>query len=1076
VRARQGKTNEVVVALKTAYIDGRPENPAKYFEVARRLENWGMLQEARGFAEQGIQAASDDLLALSENESRAKTYVRIMTRLRQHEPACTILQKALADAASSLPVLKEQVARQGISGLTDEKWRNHMHEMRIQSARNSMTAALMEMGSAVNTYFTPEERLNFAHFAESLRAGMNAEDVDKFAIPLARSANLSEQEARWEFEVLMHEPNALGNYSLQRSLVELQRRRTRFAELAKQMEQFAGAVRPEGRNTPLLAAADAYRSAGDEPNEMRVLASISAFGLDDSHQDRLYQLQLARAPLELIKTSAVWKHPAGEKAANFVVAHGESTLAHSVVRERGKEQSPVWTKAYNALVGLYFAEPTPEINNSFIGALGDGTIGRRLAKPADRQQELAGNNWFYYGSRYGEYLSISKLGNPDDFLPAILEESPASSSGYLTLADYYAGAGKNKAAIADYEHTLELSPNRPDVYGSLAVAYYKQGNRTAALAQWKQAFASLSTQLNGARLPETFWADFGRTCDQMRTRQLFNELKPDADTLLRIYLRRNGNYRSNALLHPAYLAVGDASTATTWLLDVTSAAHDPTAILVDLVNMSWIPLAQRAPIYQRILQNKQDALSRLNGLERAYAEQDLATWQVNWIRYLVRAQQYAAAADAIAALPKETREAQAAAFVPPDLQVAAHLGTLDARIAQYRAEPQSAPPSAVLRAAARALLDAGDKSSARKILEFVFAREIDDHQLVAANFLGLAEIRLASGDTAGAVDLLRRLVVVVGNPFENLDPAAALLEKAAHNAEAVEFLDQLVKSSPWNPSYRLRLAKAKMAAGRDTTAAQDALAAVARGTTAAYDVRIQAALALSGRAHGELGSGELDLLASASMGPVAADKFYFYEARIEAARHSDTATKVQLLSHCVIDFPDRNEARIPLFESEVSAQSYEQSLGTLEPLLQAEFLRGSLSAPRSEEDSLRSEAAQDETNDEVSVTNEVSGQILVPQRAKIARAVGDTMLRLNRLDDALAYLESARRFEMSAPMRQELRAKITDVKAALRTQRENAARQPLLHAALEQDRMVRPRLMARSGHGTKVTGRRGVQP
>ena len=83
----------------------------------------------------------------------------------------------------------------------------------------------------------------------------------------------------------------------------------------------------------------------------------------------------------------------------------------------------------------------------------------------------------------------------------MLEESPASASGYLTLADYYAGAGDTRHAIADYNHALELSPNRPDVYDSLAVAYYKQGDRAAALAQWKQAFAVLSAQLNGSAPP-----------------------------------------------------------------------------------------------------------------------------------------------------------------------------------------------------------------------------------------------------------------------------------------------------------------------------------------------------------------------------------------------------------------------------------------------------------------------------------------------------------------------------------------------------------------------------------------------
>ena len=345
------------------------------------------------------------------------------------------------------------------------------------------------------------------------------------------------------------------------------------------------------------------------------------------------------------------------------------------------------------------------VNNAFLGALGDDPIGVRLARPVDRAQQLAGNTWFYYGSRYGEYLGTAKLGDPEDFLPAILEESPASASGYLTLADYYAGAGDTKRAIADYQHALELSPNRPDVYDSLAVAYYKQGDRATALAQWKQAFAVLSDQLNSAHLAESFWADFGRTCDQLAARHLFSELKPDADAIIRTYLRHNGNYRSNALLHSAYAAAGDPAAATAWLLDLSSVAHDPPTILADVADASWIPRAQRAPIYQRILESKESSVSKLTGLERQYAEQDLSSWQVRWVQYLVRAKQYAAAAAAIAALPQETREAQAGVMVPLDLQVAAQLGTLDSKLIAYHAEPQKAPASETLRIAARQLFE-----------------------------------------------------------------------------------------------------------------------------------------------------------------------------------------------------------------------------------------------------------------------------------------------------------------------------------------------------------------------------------
>ena len=69
VRARQGKTKEVVAALQAALIDGRPENSSNDFEVARRLESWGMLDQARNFAEQGVNKAGTDLLAGAEHHA-----------------------------------------------------------------------------------------------------------------------------------------------------------------------------------------------------------------------------------------------------------------------------------------------------------------------------------------------------------------------------------------------------------------------------------------------------------------------------------------------------------------------------------------------------------------------------------------------------------------------------------------------------------------------------------------------------------------------------------------------------------------------------------------------------------------------------------------------------------------------------------------------------------------------------------------------------------------------------------------------------------------------------------------------
>jgi len=1052
----------IVLDLMLPGIDG--------FEVARRLESWGMLEQARGFAERGVSKAGADLLAEGEQQNGARIYVRIMTRLRQHEAAYAVLQKALEDSAANLPVLKEQVAKQGFSGITDAQWRENVRRNRIETARNGMEACLSEMGAAVNTYFTPEERLGFAQFAESKHRIMLADDAEKFAIPLAVSANLADQEARWRLESLMRRATWPNQYPNIQPFVDLQRRRGRFAELGSQMEQLAAATASMQRISELEVAADAYRSAGDEQSEMRPLSAVfHANMLDVNRQQRYFHLLLEKQPQELVRIAAVWNSPSSEPAADYAIEYGDAALAHAVVQARSKPRAPVWGSAYNALVGLYFSEPTPEVNNSFLAAIGDDPIGVRLARPVDRAKQLAGNTWFYYGSRYGEYAGISKLRNPDDFLPAILEESPASASGYLTLADYYAGEGDTKKAIADYDRTLELSPERPDIYDKLAVAYYRQGDR-AALAQWKRAFAVLAKQLNSTRVPETFWRDFGRTCDQLRTRHLFEELKPDADAIVRTYLRHNGTWMSNAVIHSAYAAQPDAASATTWLLDVSSSAPDPARVLGDVADASWIPVAQRAPIYQRILELKEAAVGKLEGIERENAQQDLDSWQERWIQYLVRAKRYSEAAGAIATLSQETRESQKDSIVPLELETAAQLGTLDAKLAAYRTDPQSAPPDDLLRNAASLLFESGDKQSSRKILELVFAREIEDHRLVAANFLGLAEIRLASGDTPGALDLLHRLVVAVGNPFENLDPAAALLEKTGHYAEAIEFLDQLVKSAPWEPSYRLRLAKATLAASADKANATTALVEIAASSRTSYDLRLKASAAMAGQAHPDLGSGELNLLGGAgSIAASDADKFYYYVARIKAAQEtSDTQAKVQLLSHCVIDFPRRDAARLPLFEASVDAHSDNYALSVIEPLFETQFLRNQSSTADTEEEEIASSGNEDvDALLDSNIRGAASAQLSRAQQAHVAETIADTMKRLERYNDALSYYQTARILQSSASARRALARTIVEMKSILKIQHENAAREPILHEALEQDRVVRPRVPARVASASK---------
>lgn len=401
-------------------------------------------------------------------------------------------------------------------------------------------------------------------------------------------------------------------------------------------------------------------------------------------------------------------------------------------------------------------------------------------------------------------------------------------------------------------------------------------------------------------------------------------------------------------------------------------------------------------------------------------------------------------------------------LLPLELRIAAQRNTLDAILEGYRAEPQRTPGLEDLRAAAREIQQAGQKLAARKILEFVFRREIEERKLTAANLLGLAEIRLESGDTNGAMELLRRMTLVVGTPFENLDSAAALLEKTGHPAEAAQFLDQLVKAVPWIAAYRLRLAKAEMATAENADVARDSLAAIATNTEVPYETRVGAATALAGsRPQANLASDELKLLVTGAAIPAAeANKPFFYPARLKAAEQARSEElRLEILRSAVEERPNRDAARLPLFRAFVASGQSQLAWTTMEPLLQSGFLGGRQEAPAEEEEESETTEGQMEAT---RVRASDLGRLSAAEQASIASALGLVLEKLDRWEDAVRYLRLAVRLEPIARRRTDLTKKISDLRALRARNSANASRQPLIHDALEQDRVVRPRLQARA--------------
>ncbi|MBZ5569275.1 MAG: hypothetical protein LAN64_15665 [Acidobacteriia bacterium] len=1048
VRARQGKTADVVQALKLAFIEGRPEQPQNYFNAAQRLERWNMLMAAREFAEQGMKAAGDNALG-HESLSGTRLWMRILTRQRKQDEAWTRLDR-IRNAVSAR--VAAALAKPAVPNSDEDAVRRAGEAARRKDARANLSACLQEMGATIDKYFVPEERARFAGYLAQKRAGMSLNDVGDFLAPAAQSAGIPALEVQWRQELLLAgTDSALSGVT---RLVDLQTKRLKFTELGAQMEALAARAPVPERAMYLQRAADTYRSGGDWQSELRLLNALHARNGWAGDPQRYYELLLAHDPQTLVALANSNQRTERDAVANYIVANGDGHIAQLAINTRAIGLPPIWLKAYTGLTGLYFRDASPAVDTAFRSALSDATIGERLGKRVDRSQQLAGNTWFYYGARYGEYLgSVTKRPNAEDYLPSALEQTPGRAAAYETLAEYYNDAGEGTKAITDYSHSLELGPERADIHDKLAVIHWRQNNRAEADAHWRESLSILTRQVQRRQVRETFWRDFGSVMEHFRTRRVFGDYRRGVDALLRAYIRKNGTWRNTALMRDAYRALGDDAAGVAWLLDLASVAPYPTAMVAEFADNRWIPKARKEPIYRRMLQYKQDALSRTQGMERDYALQDYQSWRRRWIGYLLDTGQFDRARAELDTLRAETGAVDL--FVSERLRVDAAQNRLEATLDSYRADPDHAPPLPLLREVAMDLHKQKDKSSASKVLEYVFSREIEEHKLTAANLLGLAESRIGSGDMKGALELLHRATLVVGQPFENLDAAASLLVRSGHPAEATEFFDALVKAEPWNAVARVNLAHAQMKAGKDAAGARAALMAIARNPELAYETRLRAAAAAAPGAEIVWGSNELRIIGTnATAIPAAFNPAFFHQARLKVAQQAGSnKIRMQLLRAALEDYPSRDAARVPFFRAALEAKQNQLAIATLQPMLQSVFLllKGDTDTERASD-----------AGDEPTLRNPYGWQsVPLAERASLARDIGSALDGLNRWPEAVRFLTVAAQLETAADRKAAVQTQIEDLRTRIRQRALNENRRPMIHSELDQDRVVRPMLVSR---------------
>ena len=581
--------------------------------------------------------------------------------------------------------------------------------------------------------------------------------------------------------------------------------------------------------------------------------------------------------------------------------------------------------------------------------------------------------------------------------------------------------------------------------------------------------------MDARHVPESFWLDFERVLDSIAAHHQFESVHQAVDAMLRIYIARNGEYRTEPLLRAGYHANGNS---VDWLLTITSAASDQRQVLSSILpnewnsHGKWLEVPQIVRIDRRIVELAQQTAS----VELSQPDYVFDSARKDYVRALLKEKQIAEASAFLSGVA--ARERYKSDWLPLALAVADADGSLPQLLSMWEREPGEAPADGELRGASSRL----PAASARKVQRFVYQRALDRRDLSAANFLGLAAIDLEESNTAGAVQLLRRLTLVSDSFYSDTDAAAKLLEEHHRPAEAIAFLKPLADASPWEIGYKVRLAKATLDVDVRSADALAMLTAAAGDAKAAYGVRLLAAEALKGHSAGNgapnSGSDELVLLAQEGCPSAeSASKPLFVAARVAAAACAQqVSVKERLLHEALEAAPEDVSVRRAYIFAAFDANFDSRAMVAAEKYLESAYYSPDYADAGADDASAGGTSAGDasdsgggsgDANSQVAASYpavragaqaENLSALPVAQAARLIRLAAAAYERRHDYKSALQLL-AQRMPEMSSEDRKALEEKKQLIELLQARAQANDARAPDIHPELDQGRIVRPRLL-----------------
>jgi tetratricopeptide (TPR) repeat protein len=787
------------------------------------------------------------------------------------------------------------------------------------------------------------EKLHTAIFVQTSQSGMRDRLVANL-LSLTRAAQMAPAEERLLQELATFYRTQSKTYNdadwsqytqYHSQLLSFYTKRQEYLRGAEWMEsEYNLSPRRGDYRDDLIRIAHLYKLAEKVEKEIAVLRLYYQYGshydLQPQPVERYLDLLYTTNKTEEIKQAAA---AATLPAINYFFKKREKGMAVLAIDSfhKRKKNAPSWQTTQLAMLGWQLRDSSDFFDKNFQIALDIRPIGELLKPERDITKTLEGDDSFYYGRKYGEYLFWTQNASASYYLPSDLEGLPTAGTRQDELGSFYLSEKKADSALQHFELSLQLNPDNMQYQDHRNRALIALGKREDAIQGWSKLVQNADD-----RDKAVAWQLFIQAAADF---QFVSDHRKEIESFLTDRISKSGDFSISNLYLQNLPEPNRAELVSQWIPLAPAPMQFGEALL-----RSNLGFSVDLRIYSMVNNYLESRLLTAVGQEQSSTRSDWWRWNQTYISSLVTQKKYDSALQLVAKASERFESTEERGTKEQILLLkskilaeagkpAEALETLKEFMNLYAPEENDDVYQRQERYRRALRTVQGMKEVELPLQEEMYTWLLSKGQTEDANYVGLAEVKIQKGEMPEAKQLLQKMIFLNSENLDGFGSAAELYEKHKHWEEAAPLREDLVKRKPWDTTNRAHLADDLLQLNRKSDAASLAKSVVVTPFAEA-EARALAARVYGKSAAGQIGPSEMIAIEQAARGTSVPDPAYYARhLRMTLLNRSDQPAVKLVLAEYFLN-PDDSPLRIQLFLAMVREKKCEQALELIDPDLQ----------------------------------------------------------------------------------------------------------------------------------------------